>query len=671
MDPATNSFTYYPKTDFSNQDSEKLKKQEKSIDLSALTLDQPKTLTRERLIAEKYRHLPGSAKYCEIDAALRNSSIPFYTDYDSLKKYSLINGGLLGGGNYVGGGGRQADSVHVTFKDRSSITIKKQSSGQLIAECARKNTSTFISVENIVINGKAVNEMTESDRSQVIPLFQDIDSTLEGCYDEVKNTFFITSRPIIKMIEGIEKSDLERDMIKQYSIIESLDDDYVNCALISDNSSELKTKTDQFIQKYEGMLEISQWEEECIDIMIRKATLDGLKINLISSYRYDLLMKESAKVIKQFESIEREIKLLNLSLDTKEALDFHMYRGFVYSKFPAEMYPEQRKIALSDAMITIYCVEEYIKTQRFTPTPTFYKKMAHAFNVFAGGVDNPPVSLKFVTLGLHYLDQCQKMMTHSDPNLTTLQQKLEKKKTEFSNSMVKINLDHLHKLDSIPDVQENLTETIEKMEKIDKILFRPFQDSEEINTLVSNLDRSITAYNKLIKEEKDNVQLFRANLRCLFLRNYHNFLTNYQNIETLISTFDQIILEFQKISKSVPSNPLCQAELHGFRGSVLIAYPRSKNTSQYYDQAIQDFNNLSTMELVFHKDLMAFVYMMFGKHMLGYDPISAVQLLREAVKLTNCSTVKSQSQKLLDDFFGVFKPICSSIQFDTTKMIGF
>lgn len=643
----------------------------------------PEMLTRKELMAEKFRCLPVSAKYREIDAALRNPSMPFYTDQETLKKYSLITGGLLGGGNKDE---KMEPPGYVTFevkngsgiKDRSSITLERNLTGRLLATLQLPNKG-FIEVDDIILNGAIINDMPESDREQVIPILLNRNSSALEChYDSEKKILIISSssRPVPSLMieEGVERSKVEAAIAKQYSTIETLDEEYVNCGMAP--TSKLDAKSKEFIEKYKIMLNQVQWDEERVDIMIRKATLDGLLISLISRmpWNWEELGEKGRSVIAQFELIEREIKVLNLSLDAKETLDFHMYRGFVFSKLPSWKYPEQREIAISDAMITICTVEQLTKNEQFQPNRIFYKKMAYAFNVFAKGFDNPTVSLRFIDLGLLLVNKCQQMTINDDRGLNDLNQALIEQQNEFKKSIVQINLDDVIinsglsiLIPQIPHKLEGIETQLENMEKIDSILFRTFQQLDE----PSCLKNSMNDYEIYLKEEKNPVQIFRATLRYLFLCNYHNYLISGKNISKCFSVFTAIVSKLEEATERVPDNDLCKAELRLFRGCVFIHFPRSEETKHYYDCAINDFNHLKKMGVVLHNDIKAFQHMMYGEHMLHYDPLNAIQLLKQASTLAFCSTVKLYSQKLLGEFLRGFNPIRSCLQLDKNNLIQY
>ena len=151
------------------------------------------------------------------------------------------------------------------------------------------------------------------------------------------------------------------------------------------------------------------------------------------------------------------------------------------------------------------------------------------------------------------------------------------------------------------------------------------------------------------------------------MRNYLNYLSNSSEYKKFVSTFDQIVSEFN--NQKVPNDEICKAELHGFRGCVFITYPRIEK-GLYYDLAIKDFNALSG-NTILHRDLRAFQYMMFGQHMLKYDPIKAVELLKRSIDLAHCPTVKSQSKATLNEFTGSFQTIRPCLQFNTGNMLKF
>lgn len=522
-----------------------------------------------------------------------------------------------------------------------------------------------------------------------MPLLEEVDGSLLECtYDKSKNQVLLSSRSNLsyEMLKSLEQEKSETAISKYYSVLEKLDEKYVDCVAICNSKSasqgEMKKSVDDFDLTYKEMLKKVEWEEERIDLMIRKATIDGLKINFIPDHRYDLMGKQAKDVIEQFNLIEKEIRILNLSPDAKESLDFHMYRGFVFSKFPPTMYPEQRKIAIADAMLVIYHVSQQIE-DKIDQTPAFYKKMASAFTVFAKGVENPPVSLQFISLGLQFIEKNRKLEGQIDQSLKIIEQKLVELQKEFEKSMIKINLNNLPDLSFCIEDKgmkteldkinaESIEKEFEEIDRIDRILFRTFQDYSDIKQTISNLQRSIGAYRKYIEEEKEPSKIFRAKLRSLFLRNYLNYLTNYSSIKKLKSISDQIIEEIKFLSEKSPKDDICLAELHVYRGCIYIMYPRIKDKSHKflpYDIAIKDFNDLNEMGVHLHRDIKAFQYMIYGQHMLNYDPINAVQLLKEAVGLTYCPTVKSNSQKMLNDFFGKFNPIQSSLSFDPNSIL--
>lgn len=649
-----------------------------------------KELTRKDLQLLLSLYSPESSKYQEIDRALKHSLLPFYVDQKSLKKYNLIQERLLGGG--IGFGKDVPTSLDVKLKNGLCFTLDRDNNWDFSATLQMSEKP--IQVNTIMINGISISNMEKSDRKQLIDILQNTElSLLNGRYDSETNTIYITSRSESKMIQNSSTNIL----MKRYDLIEDLDNDYVDCAMEGDKQ-QTETKINEFVEKYEEILKESEWAEERIDVMIRKATLEGLRVALIPSHRYDLLSKNSQKMISQFNAIDQEIRILNLSLDTKEALDFHMYRGFVYSKLPASMYQEQRKIAVSDAMIIIHSIDKLITNKQIQLSGIFYKKMAHAFLVFAKGVDNPPASLKFISLGLEFVKIAKQKMIN-DPRLPQLEKTLLLRQEEFKKSLVEINLDNLvtkqeEKLQPNETISQSINQTIDhneqfqniinsdvsgkieenvdKMEKFDRILFRTFQDLNDQNQIPANLKIAINSLEEHKREVKnDSILLFRTELRSLFLSNYLNYLINYQNIDQFVNTFNDIVKKFEDLGKKIPDTLLCKAEMHGFRGCVLILYPRLKGTNQHYDCAIQDFNELCKIKVDIHHDIIAFQYMMYGQQMLNYDPVNAVKLLRQAVNLASCDTVKIGSQTLLDNFFQVFKPINSSIAFNVKNMIEF
>ena len=642
-----------------------------------------KILSREKLMEEKSRHLPGSTKFCEIDRALRNSLMPFYIDQETSTKYHLLTGGLLGGGNYPGPDlsvdQERGKTATFSIDDETSITIEKAPNGAIIGELITQTGS--IQSQNIILNDIPINQSFESDRKHLISLLQNrkSSSSLIAYYDPDNQAIVIisNSRPKMTnplMLTGSEMGNTITTLNTKYSLIESLDEAYVDCALSPDET--LESNINRFVKKYEGMLKQAVWDEERIDIMTRKATVEGLKINLIPSYRFDLLMSASSSIIQSFEAIEREIRLLNLSLDTQETLDFHMYRGFVYSKFPASMYPEQRKIAISDGMILIQCVDQLMRNERFHPTKVFCKKIAYAFKVFAVGMDNPPVSIKFIRLGLEFITKHNQLTQDKDNCLSPLMIILRKMEEESKNKMVKLdtaidpmNIESENKNQRLILPQticqsESIVDQFEKMEAMDQVLYPAIRDLENPQKNISSLKQSIDGLRELIRNERKSSQIFRMKLRLLFLQNYYNYFNNIEKPQKFVSKLKELVAEFDDLFRKIdPENIICLAEFYGFRGCVFITCPRFEKHTQYYDQAIKDLNKLNKIEILLHNDVRAFVYMTYGRHMLSYDPLDAVKLIRTTIDLSYSKALKLQAEEILNDFSRNFQPVRPCLQF--------
>lgn len=600
---------------------------------------------------------------------------------EDIESVELSTTRLYGGGIAGGSEAKKSNTCVFEVKEGSSITIEAKDSGQLRYILVLPSEEEIL-LNDVVINGKSINSMPKSDRDELIELLKQIrQPNLTGQYDSNFKTFFISSRPEQpKLIEVGE----HKELVVYYSIIEKLDEDYVDCvaAYNSPNISESDAHMliNKFVQTYENMLEKANWEEERIDIMIRKATIDGLRISLIPTDQYKTIDKACKDVVRQFNLIEKEIKLLNLSLDTKESLDFHMYRGFVYSKYPATYYPNERKIAISDAMIVISLIQQNIESKLIKFSHAFYKKMASAFTVFAKGIENPPVSMKFVTLGLEFIQLHEKMTHMNDSSLDILRSKLIQLKKEFDKNLIEIKIQEDIQADQdVPmekSIEVNLSsieKSVDQMEKIDKILFRTFQDYNNPSQVISNCQRSIKAYNDYMLEEQSPNQIFRAKLRSLFLGSYLNYLTNYQNVNLFQKTFDKIVIEFKELGRKIPEDINCYGELCLFRGGVCITYPRTGLSNQNYDLAIKDFNEITDKGIYLHNDIKAFQYMLYGQHMLKYDPISATKLLKQALNLTKCDTIRVTSEHLLKEFYNSFNPVHPqlSFKFEDTKMLNF
>ena len=678
-------------------------------------------LTRKELLEEKSNYLPGSPKREEMEAALRNPNMPFYTDTSSLKKYHLFALGRLLGGGLFSSKEDSLNGVVISLSDDSSLTLTRGKSGKLVGELVSSD-KPIKEIDRIFINGNPINEKSDLEQEQIISFLKKLDMTLLSVnYNSEEESIFISSRPVLKnMIKGHETKEVRQD-----SFLESLDEDYINCVLgckVEAGDKKFKENTINFITKYEGLLKQAKWEEEKISIMIRKAAIDGLRINLIPSGLFSIpqLMRETSSVISQFEAIEQEIKLLNLSLDVNESLDFHMYRGFVYAKFPSKYYRKQTNTAIWDATTMIFYIDQQIKSGKFQPTPLFYKKMAYAFRVFAEGIDNPSVSIEFVSMGIDFIDRSQKEGAHNDSSLIAIKEELIKMKNKFNQSMVRINLDDVFApfpkllLPSANDSEltsesgkrkfseysssssfsssstsagqmslvglEKRRRTEKETEldpyeidltESDKILFEAYN---EFNIL--NMSKSLKEHEEHIKKQIDPVKRFRADLRHLFLEHCLNYLRHQSDYNSLngkfkdvLTVLDRTYQKLKNMGENVTENDfrLCLSEFHVFRGCILITYPRSVDV-QHYNRAIEGFNFLITEKMTISRDLQAFQYMIYGEHMLDDNPFHAIPLLKKAVALSGHDTITSRANNSINNFFSKFDPIRPCLQLDTKKI---
>lgn len=676
-------------------------------------------LTRKELLEEKANYLPGSLKCQEIESALRNPNMPFYTDTISLKKYHLFAiDKLLGGGGFFS---KEAslNCVVISLNDDSKITLKRGISGKLIGELTSSSDNVIKEIDKIFINDNSINEKSDLEKEQIISFLNKMDVTLLSVnYNSEEESVFISSRPVLKkMIEGHERKEAE-----QYSFLDELDEDYMNCILgckVEAGDQTFEKNTNNFITKYETLLKQTKWEEEKISIMIRKAAIDGLRINLIPWYRIDRLINEASSVIRQFEAIEQEIKLLNLSLDMNECLDFHMYRGFVYAKFPPQHYPKQRETAIWDAMTMIFYIDQQIQSGKFQPTPLFYKKIAYACEVFANGIDNPSVSIEFVSTGINFINRFQREGTNNDPSVNAIQERLIKMKDKFNQSMVRINLDNLFppfpqlilpnpndsELASVDTNKRKLIEYssssnstsssssvgkisfggLEKRRKIeteldlykiepiesDNILFELFNESN-----IHKMRESLKNHREHIKKQKDFAQNFRADLRHLFLEHCLNYLIHQTHHQSLNDKFREVIdvlyITYKKLEnmcENLTENDyrICLDEFYLFRGCILITYPRSIDP-KHYNRAIEDFNYLITKKMTISQALRSFQYMIYGEHMLEDNPFHAIPLLKKAVELSGYETINLRANNSINNFFSKFDPIRPCLRLDTKKI---
>lgn len=680
MDPANNrpQKTFIAPAPDLNQNSvpEKLGSFEKE--------KQYKVLTREELVRDRSGYAPGSPKYLEIDAALRNHSMPFYKDNETGRKYCLLNGGgLLGGGNVIGT--ESPKKASFLLSESESLSIKMKSDGMLYATFFSEENSE-IQTSTLFVNGIEVNQLEEKDRNRVISsLINRVQtSPLTVKCSNADNSIEITtsSRPLNAnplLLTACEVR--ETSVNSKYSIIESLDEDYVNCALAPDE--QIEDASEKFIEKYKGLLKEAEWDEERIDISIRKATLEGLKIALIPMYRFDLFGPQTQKMIRLFDEIESDIKILNLSLDLQETIDFHMYRGFIFSRLPVHMYPKQREISISDGMITISAVDQLLKNKNFKPNRIFYKKMAYAFSVFAKGMDNPPVAIKFIELGKQFVVECKKNTTFRDPMLRSLEASLNELHEERSKKMIQLDLigfdtnqtkDIGSRLLMPQNIQNdiNIDKQVDYLEPMDQIVFRFVQGLYSSENKPLKVKACIEELKGHLSRCQDKRSTFRLQMRLVFVRNYYNYLQNKENWKKFQSELKSIVADLNSLSKQIASEDLLvQAEYLGFAGCVYITFPRFGEMAQCYDQAIINLNKLSKLPISLHKDVLAYLFITYGEHMLQNDPLNAVPLLKQAIEMSPCENLQSQAEQTLNKFLGTLQPVRPCLQFNTGSLLNY
>ncbi len=673
-------------------------------------------LSRDKLVNLRAEQPCGSAEYIKIDSALQ-SSLPFYTDPTRGTKYSLFVDRLLGGGPGNSKEISQRGYAIIQLKEDSTLTISKSSEGKLVATLtlpSSKESKQLIIGSRLIINGK---EIEAADLEPLISLFQNLGSSLLWKAKHEGAIITLSSRTAPLMIEqGIEGTKNGG----YYSLLEELDEAYIKCCLVTDNQRETTIK--KFLDQCEHLLEKAQWSEEAIDVRVRKATIDALKILLIPSYRPDRVNEAFQKVISQFKLIEKEIRLFNLSLDGKEAIDFHLYRGLAFSKLPPSIYREERTIATADGIMLMSSIQKLLEKEG---SAIFYKKVAHGCKLFAEGINHPETSPQFIALGSHLIQKARSL-GFGNPILDQIEGELVSHLWE--RAAEPINLELLENPLAPEEAKDPSTESLEE-EKIDKILYRTYQDIPNPHQLISNLKPSLEVYARESEEEKDPVQQFRMRLRQLFVESHLFFLTAHQEPATLIKKYSQLKEDLHQLEQKIPNNLRARAEFHLFRGSILvahayraygrketsigsgyieaatlvkkysglkeklnpmeetvpeslrgkaeihffrsgmlIAYPREKEDPLEYATAIADFNKVRMMGAVFPKDICGFHYMTYGAHMLKHDPLRAVRLLQAASRSVHCEDIKKKSERLLDQFFKSFHPIRPSVGFDPKQL---
>ncbi len=612
-------------------------------------------LEKDSLIYLLSQSKKGSPEYVRVNRAMQ-SSLPFYTDPSTEKKYYKPSANkLLGGG--PAGSKEAREKCSIKLKGGSTLSVERDGQGELVATLFLPGGQSCERSSEIIVNGQEVK------LADLISLFgggQQTPPLWKAKYDG--GVIHLSSRdPTAPLMikQGVEKGPNPLEWL--------LDEAYIECCLVPDNQMEAAIK--KFVVLYKNLLDKAQWSEEQINIRIRKATVDALSILLIPQWKQFMGAVDQAfqEVITQFKKIEKEIQCLNLSLGHEEALDFHLYRGFIFSKLPVSSCREERYIAVADGMILISMQKQLLEEGK---SSIFYKKFAHGCKVFAKGANNPEVSFQFIALGLQLVDR-SRSLGFKDVMLDQIEKELKGVKEVLGKPAEQIDLELLEDSSAHEEVKDQPVESLAQ-EKMDKILLRTFQDIPDPKQLIDNLKRSIEAYQREIKKEEDIIQRFRIELRRLFLSSYLTFLTGYQEPATLVKKYSQLKEDLNQLEQKIPNDLRARAEFHLFRGSIFITYPRraygEKGDRLEYDIAIADFNQIKKMGVFFPKDIRGFQYMTYGEHMLNYDPLKAMRLLRAASSSAYCENIKKKSQLLLDQFFKSFNPVRPSIGFDLKQL---